>query len=83
LPIRSATTAFSLVVVTNMRYFSRLSKKRNGSLPPCGESPPVSTGAPVSVVVISTHGALGRTANLRRRAGAAGPFAEHERGAVI
>ena len=30
-PMRAATTAFSLVVVTNSRYFSRLSKKRNGS----------------------------------------------------
>ena len=30
-PIRAATSAFSLVVITNSRYFSRLSKKRNGS----------------------------------------------------
>jgi hypothetical protein len=55
LPIRSATTAFSLVVVTNSRYFSRLSKKRNGSpLGPCGASPLVSASAAVSVVGIST-----------------------------
>lgn len=31
-PIRAATSAFSLVVLTNNRYFSRLSKKRNGSV---------------------------------------------------
>ena len=31
--MRSATTAFSLVVVTKSRYFSRLSKNRNGSPP--------------------------------------------------
>src|SRR4051812_801535 len=30
-PIRAATSAFSLVVMTNSRYFSRLSKNRNGS----------------------------------------------------
>ena len=30
-PIRAATSAFSLVVITNSRYFSRLSKNRKGS----------------------------------------------------
>jgi hypothetical protein len=29
-PTRSDVTAFSLVVVTKSKYFSRLSKKRNG-----------------------------------------------------
>src|SRR4051812_1561821 len=29
--MRAATSAFSLVVMTNSRYFSRLSKNRNGS----------------------------------------------------
>ena len=54
-PTRSPTTHFSLHVVTNSRYFSRLSKNRNGlSLP--GAAP--SARSPLGVVSVVVSGMI-------------------------